>query len=572
MTSRHQDPPPSDPSPARRGEPRRSPRQSAPARDEPHLDGLFTYCLSVLCDHDSAIATLGEVLALAERQRARCPEDPDRHAAWLYALARWACLRALAAQRGRVPRGRRAEEAEESRLPEDVSAHRQRELALLAWPEAAGTSPEQREALELAVRHRLTPEDVAAVLGVTPQAARETLATAACEVERTRTALAIVETGSCAVVTGLTGDERVLLGAALRLEIVRHVDSCPRCRRAAEGVVGAGAWPGTSVTPARLPVLSAPRGAARAAMRGVPRGRATAPRFNRAGFPMSPRDQAARRDRLRSRAVTTTVVATVVAAPVLALWAAYRGAPPTGEGSDRATVTADEENTSRTLAGDHPAHDSYDNAGNARPDTTDRFTSARRPPDVSVEVLGGDPAKPSVSGGTAHSRFSVDARRYGDTTVVTLRAGSAPLVWSLHSDAFWLRASRSSGTLAPGETFTVHITVDRTHEPGGHWTAHLSVAPGDAVVVVRGYGPGTPTGPPATSGPPPSSAAPSPPPPFPSPSEPEPGTPPPDPGPTPSPTTPDPTPEPTPTTPGPTDPAPTDDPPPPTDTPAPAAN
>ncbi|MGO4757087.1 sigma-70 family RNA polymerase sigma factor, partial [Streptomyces sp. 2MCAF27] len=41
------------------GAPRRAPRASAahpqrpPARYEPYLDGLFTYCLSVLCEHDA---------------------------------------------------------------------------------------------------------------------------------------------------------------------------------------------------------------------------------------------------------------------------------------------------------------------------------------------------------------------------------------------------------------------------------------------------------------------------------------------------------------------------------------
>ncbi|MBK3638212.1 hypothetical protein JHN52_36145, partial [Streptomyces sp. MBT97] len=40
--------------------------QRPPARYEPYLDGLFTYCLSVLCDHDAATAALGDVLAFAE--------------------------------------------------------------------------------------------------------------------------------------------------------------------------------------------------------------------------------------------------------------------------------------------------------------------------------------------------------------------------------------------------------------------------------------------------------------------------------------------------------------------------
>ncbi|NEB15426.1 hypothetical protein G3I46_02660, partial [Streptomyces coelicoflavus] len=90
------------------------------------------------------------------------------------------------------------------------------ELALLAWPEAAGTTPEQREALELAVRHHLAPQEVAAVLGMDLAAARELLASAACEVERTRAALAVVETGTCAGVARLTGDNRYVLSSALR--------------------------------------------------------------------------------------------------------------------------------------------------------------------------------------------------------------------------------------------------------------------------------------------------------------------------------------------------------------------
>ncbi|MCZ9345518.1 hypothetical protein NGM37_48055, partial [Streptomyces sp. TRM76130] len=113
--------------------------------------------------------------------------------------------------------------------------HRRRELALLAWPEAAGTTPEQREALELAVRHHLAAPEVAAVLGTAPAAARELLASAACEVERTRAALAAVGTGACpGVARFAAGAGRSTLSAALRRELVRHVDDCPRCRRTAE--------------------------------------------------------------------------------------------------------------------------------------------------------------------------------------------------------------------------------------------------------------------------------------------------------------------------------------------------
>ncbi|MFE7115764.1 RNA polymerase sigma factor, partial [Streptomyces sp. NPDC057654] len=324
------------------------------SRYEPYLDGLFTYCLSVLCEHDAATAVLGEVLALAERRGDRCPDGEGLRRPWLYALARWTCLRKLTElnaehteNAAHTKRTADAAFAAADSLSEAAAGQRQRELARLAWPEAAGTSSEQREALELAVRHRLSPAEVATVLRMEQGAARALLSAAACEVERTRTALAVVELGNCQVVARLAEDTQVLLGTALRSELVRHVDECRDCRRTAERATAGGPWPGMVASAAALPVMEAPRPAALAAMRLALRARPArgttlaGPRFDRSGFPMAPKDRAARRRRIRNRAVTTTVVATVVAAPVLALWAAYRGAPETGEGQDgAASVTA----------------------------------------------------------------------------------------------------------------------------------------------------------------------------------------------------------------------------------------
>ena len=155
---------------------------------------------------------------------------------------------------------------------------RQRELAALAWPEAAGTTPEQREALELSVRHHLSADEVAAVLGADPIATRALLATASCEVERTRAALAVVESGRCREVARLAGDTQMLLGAALSRELVRHVDDCAECRRTAERATAPGTWPGTApVVRGTLPLVAAPREAvsgALAAARRTKSGRA----------------------------------------------------------------------------------------------------------------------------------------------------------------------------------------------------------------------------------------------------------------------------------------------------------
>ena len=549
-----------------------------PARYEPHLDGLFTYCLSVLCDHDAATEALGGVLALAERQGARCPADAEERKTWLYALARWTCLRRLAEQKQgrrahRRPDGvrpHRGPAAEDRRAPAARRAHRaapsaahaapesaagspaegpaaearRRELAQLAWPEAAGTTPEQREALELAVRHGLTPRAVAAVLGLDATSARVLLAGAACEVERTRAALAVVEKGNCPTAGRLTGDHRALLSPALRRELVRHVDDCPRCRRAAERAEADGPWPGKTVTPAAvLPVVEAPRPSAYVAMLHAQKhqkNRSATPRFDRTGFPMDPKDHAARRDRLRSRVMTTTVVATVVAAPVIALWSAYRGAPLTGEGHDGSAVSAAD---SETGTGETP-YAPYENAGNARPDAGSRFPDGDTLPEVSAEIISPGAGPSRAPAGHGEGRLTVEARTSGSTTFVTLTASKAgPVSWSAATDRSWVRLSRTSGKLAAGGSVTIRAVVDHAREPVGPWTVHLTFAPSGAVVALHGYGAKAPTpgATPRPGHPPRGTLHPHPPVPA-----------------DPTPTSPEPTPDPSESTPDPTDPTPTE--------------
>ncbi|MEV4740582.1 sigma-70 family RNA polymerase sigma factor [Streptomyces sp. NPDC049555] len=518
--------------------------QTPPSRYEPHLDGLFTYCLSVLCDHAAAVAALGEVLALAERRADRAPAAEETHRAWLYALARWECLRRLA-ERGTVDDPLAGEIA----APTGPEAA---ELARLAWPEAAGTTAEQREALELAVRHGLAPHEVACVLRLDHDAARTLLATAACEVERTRTALAVVESGRCPVVSRFTGDggKEVLLGAALRRELVRHVDECADCRRTAERATAGEPWPGTAASCAPLPVVAAPRGATHAAMldalapRAPRRRSAAAPRFDRRGFPLAPKDRSGRRSRLRTRALTTTVVATVVAAPLLALWAAYRSGP-LGTDSDAGGASVSATDTDSLGGGAHhsshpdPYADPYTGpypqqpapAGPTRSTGGTAPVPGRHAPQVAVAVLGPDgrgtppvtagPTPPAMADAPPQAarsgrvvagpgRLTVTARPSGTSTLITLSAdGGEPVSWSMSATAPWLHLSQPGGVLHPGQCVTITVSVDHGREPAGPWTARVAIAPGGTVVTIQGRGaepqpttptPAGPTSPPPTAG------------------------------------------------------------------------
>ncbi|MEK8143799.1 hypothetical protein NKH18_22950 [Streptomyces sp. M10(2022)] len=74
----------------------------------------------MLCDHEAATDALGSVLAVAQRQDGRCPEGEEERKSWLYALARWTCLRALTEQK----RGRQATGGRPPRLRRPVRAAR----------------------------------------------------------------------------------------------------------------------------------------------------------------------------------------------------------------------------------------------------------------------------------------------------------------------------------------------------------------------------------------------------------------------------------------------------------------
>ena len=401
--------------------------QRPATRYEPHLDGLFTYCLSVLCDHDAATAALAEVLALAERRGRNVPDELGEPPG----LAVRARPLGLSAQAGRgqaetAGRPRRAAAPAGSRRPGPPPARpsprRSRSSAAAnspRWPGRRPPAPPRSSARRSNSPYAtsLAAHEVAAVLGMDPAAARELLATAACEVERTRAALAVVETGACPGVARLTGDSSAAQHrpaprtrpACRRLPALpphrragrprplarhqRHARTrCPCCRRRAP--------------PCTPPCAHHPRA------RG---GRAP---LRPARLPVDPKDRVARRDRLRARAVTTTVVATVVAAPVFALWAAYRGAPPSarartavrpprGRTAARSTSTAKKRApATRTPATPPPAPAS----------ASTRTVEA----DVSVEVVG-------VAGAEREgaAALGVTAGHSGDTTLITLTATGA---------------------------------------------------------------------------------------------------------------------------------------------------
>ncbi|WP_405017995.1 hypothetical protein OHV05_14370 [Kitasatospora sp. NBC_00070] len=461
-----------------------SPTSTAAAYDQ-YADGLFTYCLSVLCEHDATVAAVREVRDLALRHGERLA-DPALRRAWLYSLARHCCLRRLA--EGLVAPG-----------PE----HR-RELASLAWPEAAGTPPEQREALELAVRHRLGPDEVAAVLELSRAAGDELLAAAEAEVWRTRVALLVLGVGSCPVLAELGGAgaeswREWVLGPALRRELVRHVVDCPTCRGTAERVSGE-LGRGLAALPG-LPLLPAPEELRARMVSRRPAGpEEGALRFDQRGFPRHRAPSRFGGPAVRQRVVTTGVLAAVLTAPVVALWGAHRSDDGVTGSAALSSVRVETPAQPTSPAAQEPptaptvSEHGLELAGSVTTSAETLLPSVLGPavpvPGHGATRLGNATPRleaPSAPLPTGPGQLTVEAQEFGERTVITLvNSGGTTIHWHAEVDADWLRLSRDSGTLAPAQRITVTVTVDQSRAPDHQWRARIALPPSQAVVTLEG--------------------------------------------------------------------------------------
>ncbi|WP_411293159.1 BACON domain-containing protein, partial [Streptomyces sp. CBMA156] len=230
---------------------------------------------------------------------------------------------------------------------------------------------------------------------------------------------------------------------------------------------------------------------------------------------------------VRRRVVTTGVLAAVLAAPVIALWAGHRGGGGSGSAASVSAVRVDETGrptgqrprppvggpvgpgstgmpgmelagagTGRGMGGSGsggaetllpgfprltfegalvpvPAH-------GAAPLGSPALVVAPAP--VADQASAPGPGEPAPAG-----LLTVEACEYGNRTVLTLTdSGGTEIRWRAVTDAGWLRLSRDAGTLAPGQRITVIVTVDEDQAPTTHWTARIALPPSQAVVTLEG--------------------------------------------------------------------------------------
>lgn len=183
---------------------------------------LYDYCHVLLRDQEAASLALHDSLISVSERIAGLP-DPRLFRGWLYAVTRGECVRRrsyadMPSERQRAPEAEGMVEADEST----------RQLVHAALLVLSG---QQREALDLSLRHELDPHELAEVLSVSPQDAEVLVAQARSDLDDAFAAVVVAATGrdECPSVAALAGPPDQPLSAETCGKLARHIVNCPVC-------------------------------------------------------------------------------------------------------------------------------------------------------------------------------------------------------------------------------------------------------------------------------------------------------------------------------------------------------
>lgn len=191
---------------------------------------LFDYCHVLLRDEETAAQALQDALIVVSERIASLP-DPRLFRSWLYAVTRAECQRRRA--HAEVPAERQKAAQADGLIEIDESTRRLVHEALLIL------SGQQREVLDLVLRHELDPHELAEVLFLTPQEASALTQQARGDLDDAFAAVVVAATGrdDCPSVDTLAGPPGAPLGADTCRTLARHIAGCPICGLRANGKV-----------------------------------------------------------------------------------------------------------------------------------------------------------------------------------------------------------------------------------------------------------------------------------------------------------------------------------------------
>jgi RNA polymerase sigma factor (sigma-70 family) len=314
-----------------------------------YTPGLYGYCRTLLPDPQDAADAVQDTFVIAAA-RVSALRDPDKLRAWLYAVARNESHRKLRSRETSaefdeadaeftamptVPPGQATGPPGQPTQPgQTVPAAQQAELRELTQAALSGMKPQDREVIELSLRHNLEGGELAAVLGISRNRAQAGASRARRQLEKSLGALLVARTGrrSCADLDEILAGWDGQLTALPRNRVIRHIEHCAICgereRRALRPAMLHGFPPIVPLPPRlRYQVMALCSDDSPDAMefkRDVAR---DAGRFDPDGFPR-PLVRAGRRRLSEPGSALVAAASVAAAALVIIAMIALRGSPP----------------------------------------------------------------------------------------------------------------------------------------------------------------------------------------------------------------------------------------------------
>ncbi|MGC5015364.1 sigma-70 family RNA polymerase sigma factor [Streptosporangium sp. DT93] len=248
-----------------------------------YAERLADYAFSLLGDREAAAEAVHDALVAAQGRVERLRE-PGRLRAWLYALLRVRCAPGARARGGR--------QATAGPPPDAHDDPGERELAALVHEAMAELSLQEREVLELSLRHDLGTGEAGAVLGLSSRQVAARLGRARDHLENAAAAVVLAKVGRahCPDLSAMVDCWEGPLTTVLRRRLSAHIGRCEVCVERRDRHVSAGRL--LDLVPLAYPPLSLRRRVietcvnpelreARAAVL------AGSEHFDRAGFPVA---------------------------------------------------------------------------------------------------------------------------------------------------------------------------------------------------------------------------------------------------------------------------------------------
>lgn len=430
--------------------------------------GLYDTAAAMLRDRHEAADAMQDVFLIAAERMGQLRE-PERLKPWLYAILRNEVYRRTKKRGRALPTDFSAMGAPELAAPTapdaDGEALSAAELGELIRSAACGLDERDQLMLELSVRQGLQGSDLAAALGISADQSYTLVHRMRDRVERSLGALVVARAGrkDCKdladVLQGWDGEFSVLI----RKRVARHIENCETCertRKKAAPIALLGASPAFAAPIAlRDQILS---------KAGTP---GAAPNYAYTfdadgGFPR----------RLRSIRVPVAIAA-VMAALLIGIGGGAIVAANIDDGASGsavATTTANPESTTATTAAalTEPTATSTSTSPAASTTSTTTTTSTTVPATA-------PPAPGTLSLSRTLLDLGADATS-GSFTVTN--SGGLPIEWSNNGSTFPFTLINGSGTLQPGASQVVTVTLNRSLLPEGDIEAAALLAGTDGAV------------------------------------------------------------------------------------------